>query len=124
MSYPPIRITLGDAYAFKLTEIFARDIHADLVRRQLNRTGHICPPGREPYALRVRAAIVSISQGDRKQFIASLQWAFDKICDERGTHRRWQNHVAQVAAVYGLPCPATPDDPAWATFILRIPAAA
>lgn len=130
---PQRNARLGWSLLGHLGELYAKQIHAELVRRQLMRVG--MPMGtvqgvlaRDPEHTKrgecaeLRELFRSLDQDARREFLGWVRYHLNAIFSERGTDRRWQAYVNRVADRSGLPCPG-PDAnaPEWSTFVLHIP---
>ena len=104
-------ITLSLQQTFSLAEQFTKVIHCENTTSRLHSTWGLCAgdAGRpNPYQRgvvfseikEVRAAIASITDPrERRNFITTLKWHFDRLMAERNTPRKWQDYYASVAAV-------------------------
>ena len=121
-----ITITLRDSLSFRLTQIFAEEIHAELIRRHLRRIGyadrHDIRHGNFAEVCRALRSIPDDGRyGARREFVLTLKFVLRAIMKEKHTEPRWQTYVQSVARIEGMPAPADVNDPAWETFVLKQP---
>jgi hypothetical protein len=122
-----VKFELGQWMQQNLANFCAETIAGEITNRHLKRTGTSYGPylGNENFR-EVCAMFRALEPGyPRRELRSCVKYLLHyKISTEHATPvNRWQDYVRAVAANYGQPCPGANTDPAWATFILRIPEA-
>lgn len=107
-----MKIKLSSSLQYCVAEHCAGTIHAHVVQMHLRRSWGIWEAAEEacPYALHdyqreeiqaVRAAVRSIRDPyERRSFVLTLKFIFNKLCEEKGTARKWQDYIASVRAAH------------------------
>lgn len=120
-----LSIALGSRIEYALAQRCAEIIHGEIVNRHLLRLGHTSGEFFGSLVLdrevdEVRELFRSLPAGEgRAEFRRMVKFLLSDLLEKKGTDRRWQDYVRRCASIGDDPCPATNDDPAWATFILR-----
>ena len=110
-----MKMEITGSLMFAVAEQCVDIIHGQIVQMHLRRSWGIWEDGSKenPYALRdyqkeqlreVQAVVRSIDISkpedsyERRAFCRTLRYLLNKKCEERGTHRKWQDYVASVRA--------------------------
>lgn len=128
-----VTIPLGARFEYALAVACVEIIHAEIINRHLRRAGYThaefyaYSAGKTDLA-EVCALFRSLPDtgwGCRRRELRGLvRYLLSEKMKESHTARRWQDYIRLAAATRGAICPATNDDPAWESFILREKAAA
>lgn len=112
-----MKINLSSRQSFCLAEEFAKEILARVVEMHLWTVDHIFHTPDAPWAVKesrssfdeVCAAIRSLPAGswERRDFVMSVKFHFQRLRRERGTCPKWQDNVAlcRVANKDRVPTP-------------------
>ena len=102
-----MKIKLSTQQMVVMAEEFAKEIHGEVVLMHLRRSwgSHPWDEIRECIYDReksqgfrdVQEAIRSVTDRlDRINLVAQVRFHFNRLCAERGTHRKWQDYVVSV----------------------------
>ena len=103
-----MKIELSQSLVHAIAKECAEAVHGMMVQMHLRRSWGIWENGdlSNPYVQRayqrqqlddIRAAVRSIEDPwDRRSFVTAVKYLLAKICEERGTHRQWQDYIASV----------------------------